>query len=301
MAVSHAPITDYLRETYRVTDVDLSRRGKHCKCAFTYNGKRVTVTLPLSPSDANWVAIKKGDIRRALGPPPPPANGHAPRKLEAMTQTLVASAMAPIREEVTPLDAPIPALGCLAHYATGLRFIVPEAFARHLGLGSGLTIKQVGAHVWRLTPRLPAWRVAQVRHDARSGQHYAQSPAPRGMELFGVSPADYRAVGTAVEVTLRPDELVPVSRRAKQRSKATPVVDQSQNASLNAASRATPAAIEADDAGGRTVGSLPATGAIPDPKSVLAAIARIEAETPYRLARTKDTGAWVWAAPRIEL
>jgi hypothetical protein len=287
MAVSHAPITDYLREAYRITDVDLHRGGKHYKCTFTYNGKRVQITLPLSPSDNNWVNIKKGDIRRTLGPPSAPTgNGHVPRTLEAMTAALPAAVEVPTSTEAPPPDAPLYAVGGLAHYANGLKFIVPETFARHLGLGSGLTVKQVGAHVWRLTPRLPAWRVAQVRHDPRSNQYYAQSSAPKGLELFGVSPADYCAVGTAVEVTLRPDELVPVSTRAKQRSKTTPVLEQSQNAP-----QVTP---EVADTGSR---SIPA----PDPKSVLAAIARIEAETPYRLARTKDTGVWVWAAPRIEL
>jgi hypothetical protein len=85
----HQQVMDYLVDEYAVErkSMDLSRGGKHAKLKFPWEGKVVSLTLPMSPSDTNWFVVKCGDVRRLLGPPPPKnANGRLKRTLDDLTR-----------------------------------------------------------------------------------------------------------------------------------------------------------------------------------------------------------------------
>jgi len=83
-------IIDYMREAYHIEDIKIRPGGKHIHVEYVYQGRRIKDTLPRhgKSGDPNWVEVRKHDLRRTLGDPPPPPAPKPTRTLEEMTQAL---------------------------------------------------------------------------------------------------------------------------------------------------------------------------------------------------------------------
>lgn len=85
-------IIDYMRDVYRIDDIKVRPGGKHLHIEYVYEGRRHKDTLPRGKGgDPNWISVRKHDLRKELGEPPPP-DQPAKRKLDDMTQEVQAKA-----------------------------------------------------------------------------------------------------------------------------------------------------------------------------------------------------------------
>jgi hypothetical protein len=64
-------VLDYVTENYHIKhdDMEVTKGSSHFKIKVSFNNRVITITVPCTPEDSNWFAIKCGDIRRVLGPP----------------------------------------------------------------------------------------------------------------------------------------------------------------------------------------------------------------------------------------
>jgi hypothetical protein len=320
MSVSHRPITDYLRDAYGATAIDVRPGGKHQSCEFYLADKRFKITLPVSPSDHHWIDIKKGDIRRLLGPPPEPNGKPEPRTLESMTADLKplgngAAAMAALTSQPQAPPTDSAHRGGMAHYGTKTSLsLPPEVTTLCLPPGTPVVINRLGEHRWRLR-KAPAkdrtTPVVKQRQGKTVSVEFDVARLTKGLPTFGFSPADYAVVNSfTVEVTLLADQLRPVQVRKKRNAK--PVADKHEGV-VPMGGGPTVAASKRQ----RPVRFPTAVGWVDPPKQPITAlrwredprrealrlIREVETTSEYRLKRVKvgDIERWEWRAPAISL
>jgi hypothetical protein len=290
-------VFDLLRTEYGVTDARIEGGGKHMHLAFTAPRGSATVrtTWPITPIGRDWgvtLDVKTRDLRRMLGGPvkrdiekfidhpkkkepaveatPPTADTLADRVREKLPS--LAAQLA--RDEApTPEPADGPAnravvngcrMGCYGndHSSNSLRLTVPVA--RRSLLGSNARATQVSPGVWRVVPDEHGLNVQKYGPKNVLTQWAAHE------EPFACAPCAAWTEEGVLYVRL-PETRVPPTSRFVPKAKAQPATELPTTAS-----------------GARWV-EPPTTD---DIRAALAAIRRIEAETPYRLVR--DGERWVF-------
>lgn len=132
----YEPIANYL-ESVGATEIRLQHGGKHKKLQFMWQDRRYTATLPSSPSDTNWLAVKLRDLRHLLGRPDAIATDATPkRSLQDMTnelQALAPSASAVVGASISiPTEQQISQTVQVAYYKNGdFRVAIPRDSALH--------------------------------------------------------------------------------------------------------------------------------------------------------------------------
>jgi|GEM_PF-4402815 len=102
----------YLRDEYDIRSA-VVLQNKHRKLSFPYHGKRITLTLPVSSGDQDWLKITLGQVRAALGPPPEKQR-RLRRTLDSMTADL--RPLAPL--ETTNTNMPVITPNLFPQHAT---------------------------------------------------------------------------------------------------------------------------------------------------------------------------------------
>ena len=276
---------------YPIDDLNIISAGKHRKAAFTYNGKRCTVTLATSPSDIAAVQVKLGDIRRLLGPPPDDEpSPREPRTLAAMTAGLkplgnghaTSSPLPTVVAATEPRTWPCTVSLRDANKCLEFKLALPaaDAFGRDAGCRVDFTAPDLFT----------------VRHtDERSRFGRAEPPRikPDGRLALGATaimkriggpfastPATATLVGGALQVRLME------APRARQRL-----------------DRETPTDLPDIEPLARPFPAQPTT-CIPtvteDARAALRLIARVERDSDYRLVKTTAAG-WEFRVPPIRL
>jgi hypothetical protein len=293
----HRTITDFL-SGHGAHDVRLIPGGKHPKVTFEFRGKRIERSVSASPSDVNAANSAIRDLKKMLGEPDiGPAS--VPRVIDDMTPR-------------TNGPAKISTGGIALYGGVGdrlrMRLFPPADVVAFLG-ARVVRIQRMAKDQWLLTPTDEATG-RRVRADGKKWQLDAGygEELTRGYESpFGVSPAEYVVVDDHVVVRLLTDQIKQVEKRQPKRPKVTvtltpmpgPIPENVlliSDTKSGAIEEANPIVSAEELRAAQRFFDPP-----PDPRSVLAAISKVEASTPYRLVRLKDDRGWAWQAPMIKL
>ncbi len=330
-AAIHRPILDYLRDEYNITDVVAiqAATGGHSKLTFRYRDEPQTVTLPNSPGDRRWLKIKKGDIRRLLGPPPPKPAPRPKRNLTDMTAQLV-----PLGDGPAP---PLERQGSVALRASNraLTFLVPpevrSAFVANGGESTHIEFHKPDAWTIRHGPG-PRMHPNSAGGMTTGGKAYIEffgGPFPRQDAIYTLTPAGdvhvklLRPVIGATPTVSKEEERaaqdyfaeVPVDVKIAVAPMPTdglgglPGQEEAQPIPIKVIPRERSVSLGLPE----TTGAYAAYKGPPEPQStsssmesdmrtILALAREIEAKSPYRLAHIKrgDDETLVWRAPIIE-
>ncbi len=306
-AASHRPILDYLRDEYNVTDTSViqNARGGHYKMTFRYRGEPRTVTLPSSPGDPNWIQIKKGDIRRLLGPPPPRYQTKQKRTLTDMTAQLV-----PLGDGPAP---PLERQGSVALRASNraLTFLVPpevrSAFVANGGESTHIEFHKPDAWTIRHGPG-PRMHPNSAGGMTTGGKAYIEffgGPFPRQDATYTLTPT-----GDIRVKLLRPIiGTIPTVSKEEERAAREYFAEVPVDVKIAVVPRERSISLGLPE----TTGAYAAYKGSPEPqptpssmesdmRTILTLAREIEAKSPYRLAHIKrgDDEVLVWRAPIIE-
>ena len=268
-------ITNYLRDTYGVRSFEVRPGGKHNKLVFEYGGKARRLTLA-HERDNNRANLKRQDIHRMLGAPPTIPIITIKRGLDEMTTAVQARA-------AEPPSGPAPHAARTFSGRVALTVspskpdvsrlrveIPPDLYATFGNVDRGVSIRRLDYDTFEVSPRpdrkRPRFTMSENGNYDCISEHAVPGPTPPE-ERFGVSPAECVLVDGNIMVRVLERRPIIV------RSGRQPVLPK----------------VEVGHSG-------------IDPAAVLAALRRVEAETPYRLVRVKDDagGHWAFQAPRIE-
>jgi len=311
MAVAsyHSDVLALLRDDYGVTDAKLDRGGSHPRVTFTYDGEPRHVTLNNKAFSPRAFDMKRQDIRRLLGDPPPRPtrerrtmeemmSGFNPLPLQALNSS--AGDLVTLKMKKEPS---VVAQGRMAIYTMGVRFDIPLEVAYAFGATETTPIRiavvKNDQDLWTITTRTNGHKLPTMHYSYRSKRYEINHPDSADAVPCGLSPAEYLVESGVILVRCPLATRVPLAANAgKQkihvRRKAVEANDElvSNPEEKTAAEQlrpipnilitSTPTAFEADI------------------RACLDALRRIEATTPYRLGRRKADGAWCFSAPRIE-
>lgn len=267
-------VLELLRTDYGVTDATIEPGGNHPKCRFTYGGTERVLTLNVNGTGnfAGAFNLKRQDVRRLLGEPvAQPVK--LKRTLEEMMPILEARKLeSPIARESERYD--LKASFYVYKDEKRLRFFLPPELLKIFPVGVGVEVSRIDASTWQLLP--DPHRARPRVSDKRDFQVLGHELIV-GLEPFVSSPAH----GVMIDGIFLVD--VPVeTRRPPPRPTARPLPEREAVASRPPAES--------------TAGHAPDEAYL---RNALAAVRRVEAETAYRLVKSKETGAWMFVA-RIE-
>lgn len=258
-----------LRDEYGVTDAEIFNGGHHPRVRFTYEDHHRTLTLNRVVRGPGDLAQKRRDITRELGVPPPrPQPTRVKRNLEEMLPMTVIRS---IPQERDPLSSPDflgkIMLACYPDKGNKRRFILYAPEAIRTRFPAGVTMTTIDAETWQFS----TLHKPKPSFGKRDGNNCGvQIPVGDSTDVFGRSPVEACWVDGALVVRLPLDKRRPKLEgvfRSPAKTSALPTL---------------------------------VAGVTPEQiRQCLETLRRIEAETPYRLVRGKDTGAWAFVS-RIE-
>lgn len=277
----HREVLRYLREDYGVADAALANGTNHPRIEFTYAGERRTLTVH-GPGDNhrslggnNLIHMKKQDIRRLLGPPPERATVDNKRKLEDMMPPFNAPRIVSSTGPVEPAQDIYH--GHAAVYTNGpMRFFVPTALAETF-FDVGMRAAPFGDCTWKIS-RDPLSKNHVSRRLCRAGEH--ELNAPVSTETFGISPVEYYRNGDD-------DILAYVPLATRMPLKKVKLHARGAVEAPTAAPQSASAPVPAMQQLGSETDHM---------RECLAIIRRVEADTPFRLVRGKESGIWRFVA-----
>jgi|GEM_PF-6603507 len=296
-------VRDCLRDEYAVEGLTFFNGGNHPRAEFVYRGKTVKLTLHRQPGGvelgASTIEMKLRDIRRALGAAPDRGQTKCPRKLADMlpqikeeTEMTQPALTVVSPEPETNFTTHAPAR--IAHYPFGSRgdpnmcrvavFLTEEGF-KTFGHATGVIVTYLGdgkfkivPHTKNITPRFTRTETTDDRAEYRLTAEISAT----GLPAFGRTETSAALLPGSIEIKAPSDGDL---KAPKRRRGVTPsVVSDEAKRQIAPSSDAAPNAAAPDQL-----------------RYLLSEIVLIEAATPYRLIKRKDTGAWVWKAPLISL
>jgi hypothetical protein len=278
----------------------IQHAGKHRRLSFWMSGRRFTLTLPRSPTDRKAAVLKIGDIRKLLGPPPD--DGGKPtkhRELADLTADVEARAaknghLEPLKPMSSTFDhaSGWPCRVALRESNRCVIFDLPADVARQLRDDKLLA---------EFVPPL-SWRIEEIKEP--KGRFTGAKM--RGQELAAGGLATMTVLGafsfTAAECHWNPDGslLVTLTEPPRRTSAKAPTKEVAEPKELVAEETKAPEAAQAAaPIAAEVATSTPFASDRARLRAVLVEVARLEAETPYRLRRVRDTGRHVWRAEDV--
>jgi hypothetical protein len=309
----HRAIVGYLADAYGVEDAEIASsdsRNTHPVLTFTYAGEPRRMQVHSSGGThnrdpLNLLALKKQDLRRMLGPLPPPAL-YPGAKITVVhprpDQEIVI--MEPNQEspavEAKPFN-PLPLLPAaapdqdkarswqvgIAIYAVNqervsLRFMLPDDLVAAWGTPSHVAAEQIGDEDWRIT-RAGIVHGKPLKPYTGSTGYIVQLAVP-AVRCFGRSQAE--------AVIVVGDSLLVHAPLADRRWSQTAPRFKPEQVAHSAETKKETAPPTQEVVGGTVTAEAM--------RACLEEIRRIERSCPYRLVRVAETKAWVFSAPRIE-
>ena len=271
----------FLRDEYGVTETELSQGGGgHPRLAFDYAGTPRKITLPNPGNDRGLAGnFKMQDIRRLLGPPTRSAAQRKKRRLDDMMPEPVALSARPTHADMIHEREPDRTYrGTIAVYTSNpkkryqrrLTIGIRDDLYQEFGHTGALLVTRIDNDTFQIAPHPDSGRkIPAFHHEGAIWKFAIETLLPNDTEPYGASPAEMILVDGSI-----------VARVLERKG-------------VNKSIKGAPSKAAAGSA---------AVGLEADMRGALAAIRRVEAETPYRLVRVKDDegGHWAFSAPRIE-
>lgn len=289
----HRDAVEFLRD-YGATDISVDQNGgKHPRLVFEFHGKRVSHPVSSSPSDMNAARVLIRSLKRRLGDPDASVESKTKKALNDMTPSVptppvppaVNSPAAGMRINTDGIYPAKRSVGRVAKYSRRLRFIVPYDICGmfvHMGGCSLLT----GSSAWTICPNdarsTPALRTDKSTKIGKIIDFKVKDKETK----FGATRAEFWVAQGVIHV-----ECVEPLKQIDEAGRKGLGISRKHPSIVSAA--ITPPAPE-------PIAARPLTVPAERMRAVLAEIRKIEAETPYRLVKGKDTGTWAFSAPRIE-
>lgn len=177
----------------------------------------------------------------------------------------------------------------------------------------GMKVSSSGADTWEIKPR-PSHRLARggrIAHPRHMGQISSELKGTRIVNavlpatMFGMSPAKFTLTDGYFVVTVAEADKVPFAGRAPRTPKSKDIIEKLSGEDLSGielipiAEAMAPARKDLFKVSPVAVVDS-RQNAEHDMRDLLSRLREIEAATPYRLRREKDTGLWVFSAPVIK-
>lgn len=282
-------VRELLRHDYGVTDARIEGGGRHRALVFTSptGGARVKTTWPNHPTRGDWgitLDVKTRDLRRLLGEPKiKETKSVTTNALANKVRTALPSLAAQLETPVPPPPPAEPELRALSGWrvsaysyenGTRLKFTFPTA--QRGSLGERVHVERLDKESWQLITRVDGRKLTPI------GKDLMLTGAKNEFDIetaFGRTPAT-ALVNADGSVTVHcPTAIRTPSKPHAPRASLSPPAAAETPATLTVATTTVP-----------TVAEI---------KACLAMIRRVEAETEYRLVKSKELNDWLFVS-RIE-
>lgn len=289
----HRDLVRWLRTTYpTAANVRITQGGKHPRLTFTYQNQEHRVPIAGTPSDRRALSNQCRTLTRLLGAPEQTTT-RQPRTLEELTMPLTQHTATNGHDRtprVLPATQPQPtkpnsveAQGyVVCHHSKSqkkLNFIIPKSLHKHL-TSERMSVTQT-EDMWELTSSAHGPKRCRYGANEMVLQVGAATLIKGYPKPFAKTPAEFILTDNTLLV-----RLTEAPRYRASSSVGTELIASMKEAEGKPTQvRETKVVVETTP---DYATELPV---------LLNAIRRVENTTPYRLVKSKETGAWMFAAP----